>query len=173
LGFLVIKRIVITVCCISIFSGLYIPCAQAVNGVGLQTLAEHKQWLHLLHYRSHSLLGRRESENDTASFFVHKNGKTDPLAELKASIELFALSKQADNESLQCRFPARYQWLKGFFPHWSDQSCSELNEWKTEIDAHKLTLIFPASYLNSPSSMYGHTLIRLDRKDEAKSKFCR
>lgn len=143
---------------------------EAIQTEKLQKLAEHKQWLHLLHYRSHSFLGYMESENDTASFFVSNNGKTDPLAELKAEIKLFSLSQQADNESLQCHFPARYQWLKKQFPHWSDQPCSELNDWKAEIGAHYLTLIFPASYLNSPSSMYGHTLIRLDREDETKSK---
>lgn len=145
--------------------------AQEISSdINLGELAWHKQWLHLLHYRSHSLLGHMESENDTDSFFVDKKGKTDPLAELKSEIHLFSLLEQADNESLQCQFPARYQWLKQYFPNWVDQSCSELNEWKTDINAHYITLIFPASYLNSPSSMYGHTLIRLDRKDESKSK---
>ena len=138
--------------------------------VNTTELGWHKQWLHLLHYRSHSILGDMESENDTASFFVHKNGKTDPVAELNAEIDLFSLSNLEDNASLQCRFPARYQWLKSYFSDWVDQPCSELHEWKKELDAHYLTLIFPASYLNSPSSMYGHTLIRLDRKDEEKSK---
>jgi hypothetical protein len=133
-------------------------------------LSKHKQWLHLLHYRPHGVLAEVKSENDSASFFIHPDGKENALAELESEIELFALTSEKDNESLQCRFPARYYWLKQFFPQWQDQPCSELNEWKKELDAHQLTLIFPASYLNSPSSMYGHTLIRLDREDESKSK---
>ncbi len=136
----------------------------------LTELSKKTQWHHLLHYRPHGLLGEKLSENDSESFFINPNGKHDALAELQDEVKLFSLINQADNESLQCRFPARYQWLKQFYPRWVDQSCSELKEWKTEIDAHKLTLIFPASYLNSPSSMYGHTLIRLDREDENKSK---
>lgn len=136
----------------------------------ISQLALHTQWQHLLHYRSHRLFGKKISENDSDPFFIHPSGKTDPLAELQSNIELFALTNQLDNESLQCRFPARYKWLKKYFPTWVDQSCSELATWKAEIGAHYLTLIFPASYLNSPSSMYGHTLIRLDRKDESKSK---
>lgn len=136
----------------------------------IEDISAMQQWQHLLHYRSHSVLGIMESENDTDSFFVSPKGKTDLKAELEAEVELFSLNDQPDNESLQCRFPARYQWLKQFHSDWQDQSCSELDDWKSEVDAHKLTLIFPASYLNSPSSMYGHTLIRLDRKDEAKSK---
>lgn len=138
--------------------------------VNVEELAWHQQWLHLLHYRPHGMLNTLKSENDSANFFIHNDGKTDSVAELKAEIDLFALTQQNDNESLQCRFPARYEWLKNYFPSWVDQSCSELDTWKADIDAHYLTLIFPASYLNSPSSMYGHTLIRLDRKDENKSK---
>lgn len=133
-------------------------------------LSKHKQWLHLLHYRPHGVFFEVKSENDSADFFIHSDGKENALAELKSEVALFALNAEKDNESLQCRFPARYNWLKQFFPHWQDQPCSELEDWKKELDAHQLTLIFPASYLNSPSSMYGHTLIRLDREDESKSK---
>ena len=141
-----------------------------VDQLSIEELAWHQQWLHLLHYRPHGMLNTLKSENDSAQFFIHNDGKTDPVEELKAEIILFSKVDQPDNESLQCRFPARYKWLKNYFSSWVDQSCSELDAWKAEIDAHYLTLIFPASYLNSPSSMYGHTLIRLDRKDENKSK---
>ncbi|MBL4882249.1 MAG: DUF4105 domain-containing protein [Oleispira sp.] len=136
----------------------------------MEDISAMQQWQHLLHFRSHSLLGFMESENDTDSFFISPAGKTDLRAELIAEVALFALNDQLDNQSLQCRFPARYQWLKQFHSNWQDQLCSDLLVWKNEIDAHKLTVIFPASYLNSPSSMYGHTLIRLDREDDNKSK---
>lgn len=135
-----------------------------------KNISEMQQWQHLLHYRSHSLLDFKESENDSRHFFISPVGKEDLYAELRAEIPLFAMYNQPDGESLQCRFPARYQWLKQFYPNWQDQSCSELQTWKEEIGADKLTLIFPASYLNSPSSMYGHSLIRLDREDDSKSK---
>ena len=151
-----------------------IPCQSFSNeqivSHSVEKISAMQQWQHLLHYRSHSLLGFMESENDTDSFFISPLGKTDLQAELLAEVALFSMNHQPDNESLQCRFPARYQWLKQFYANWQDQSCSKLKEWKNEVGAHKLTLIFPASYLNSPSSMYGHTLIRLDRKDESKSK---
>lgn len=165
-----IKKHLFVVCCISIFIVSFISRAQASDLVDLQTLSVHKQWFHLLHYRSHSIVGVYESENDHDDFFIAENGKIDALAELKAEVSLFSLINQTDNASLQCRFPARYSWLKSYFTSWVDQPCSELDEWKSELDAHYLTLIFPASYLNSPSSMYGHSLIRLDREDENKSK---
>jgi hypothetical protein len=159
-------------CAASLIISLLTPyqCLSADQTYTAEDVSSMQQWQHLLHYRSHSLLGTMESENDTDSFFISETGKTDLKAELIAEVALFSLNNQLDNESLQCRFPARYQWLKQFHPDWQDQSCSDLLKWKNEIDAHKLTLIFPASYLNSPSSMYGHTLIRLDREDETKSK---
>ena len=169
------KRLVV-ICFISFFISFQVPHAFADiaqkfdDAMSVEDLGWHQQWLHLLHYRPHGITSKLKSENDSADFFLHTEGKTDPLKELRAEIELFSLLQQQDNQSLQCRFPARYHWLKQFFPNWVDQSCSELEKWKAELGAHYLTLIFPASYLNSPSSMYGHTLIRLDRKDENKSK---
>lgn len=172
-----IKKRLIVICSFIAIVFLHTASAEEINSnslipssITVSELATHTQWFHLLHYRPHGLLATMKSENDSTNFFVHSDGKLDALAELQAEIELFSLVHQKNNDSLQCQFPARYQWLKQFFPNWLDQPCSELNEWKTEIDAHQLTLIFPASYLNSPSSMYGHTLIRLDREDESKSK---
>lgn len=144
--------------------------ANEQNSVDPEDLGWHKQWLHLLHYRPHGIFLNRKSENDTSEFFMSEQGKENPVAELKAAIELFSLTGLADNVSAQCQFPARYYWLKSYFPYWQDQPCSDLQEFEQELDAYKLTLIFPASYLNSPSSMYGHTLVRLDRFDDNKSK---
>jgi len=167
------KHLVVIGCFIALLFVQNVSAEELSNkstDINLAELAKNAQWLHLLHYRPHGLLATMKSENDSKHFFVHPNGKFDAYAELQNEVEQFSLINQVDNESLQCRFPARYTWLKQFYSSWVDQSCTELNDWKTEIDAHQLTLIFPASYLNSPSSMYGHTLIRLDRDDENKSK---
>lgn len=40
--------------------------------------------------------------------------------------------------------------------------CNELNKWKKEIQADKITLIFPSAYLGSASSMFGHLFLRFD-----------
>ncbi len=138
----------------------------------LDAIAEKKQWAHLLHYRRHPYTFRHLSQNDTDAFFLAKNGKKSLHAELKADVAAFLKDNMPDNMSAQCHFPARYAWVKQQLPgvEFKEQSCSEFEQWKSEIDAHKLTLIFPASHINSPSSMYGHTLIRMDREDESRSK---
>src|SRR3546814_6160293 len=40
---------------------------------------------------------------------------------------------------------------------WSSDVCS------SDLAPHSAVLVFPAAYLNSPSSMFGHTLLRIDQ----------
>lgn len=138
----------------------------------LESVADNKQWAHLLHYRKHPFTQRYMSQNDSPKFFLAKNGKNSLLAELKADLEQFLLIDLADNQSAQCQFPARYHWLKKQFAEldFIDQSCSELAQWQNELNAEYLTLVFPASHINSPSSMYGHTFIRMDKKNPSSNK---
>ncbi len=144
----------------------------AVDDASLRALATERQWHHLLHFRQHPYSFRYISQNDSPAFFLAADGSTDPLAELQADVSAFLATGQAADESAQCRFPARYAWLKNKLPAgtFEDQPCPEFEQWRDELNAHSLTLIFPASHINSPSSMYGHTLVRLDRADLASSK---
>lgn len=153
--------------CSALAQDLSLPSTEKLNAI-----AESKQWSHLLHYRKHPFTGRYISQNDSPNFFLAENGKSSLLAELKTDLQQFLISGVADNQSAQCQFPARYNWLKQQLPELSfvDQSCSELEEWRAQLSAEYLTLVFPASHINSPSSMYGHTFIRLDKKDVTSNK---
>lgn len=144
----------------------------SISSNELEQIAQTKQWQHLLHYRKHPYTSRFISQNDSEQFFLSPQGKKSLTAELEASILAFSQTNQLDNQSAQCRFPARYDWLKSQFPSikFVDQPCSEFQSWQHELNAHYLTIIFPAAHINSPSSMYGHTLVRLDREDEMRSK---
>lgn len=163
--------------CLLIFSLASITSSLAAHQLPIsqeevQQLAQKKQWQHLLHYRLHPYTLSFKSQNDSPNFFLSPQGKTSLTAELAAALTEFLKTNQSANASAQCRFPARYQWLKKQLPeiNFTDQACPEFNQWQTEIAAEYLTLIFPAAYINSPSSMYGHTLIRLDKQDEHSSK---
>ena len=167
-------RLLTVALCLSVFSAsaqAAEPLPDALQQRLLQ-LSEARQWRHLLHVRDHVFTARTISQNDDDNFFLAEQGKSDFNAEIVAAYRAFLRTGMADNMSAQCHFPARYHWLKQQFPerHFIDQSCSELDEWLAELDAYSLTLIFPASHINSPSSMYGHTLVRMDRKDPRKSK---
>ncbi len=42
--------------------------------------------------------------------------------------------------------------------------CPQFEEWKKGLNAESVTLIFSSSYPNNPSSLFGHTLLRLNQK---------
>lgn len=139
--------------------------ASRLENIQIEQLAVHPQWQKLLHRRFHPLSLTSKSEVDAAGFFLHPDGKRDEQAELRASLEAFLMTDMALDASAQCRFPARYEWLKQQLQsvQWQDQPCPEFENWRDELDAQAVTLVFPAAHINSPSSMYGHTLLRLDR----------
>lgn len=134
-------------------------------------LAEHPRWQALLHInQGGTLRDRGNSYVDDADFFLADNGKTDPRAELVASRQ--ALSP-ADSDQ-RCRFPARYRFLAEQL-NWDENEplahCAEYREWRRNMPTGQMVLVFPAAYLNSPSSMFGHTLLRLDNKPDPDSKW--
>lgn len=132
-------------------------------------LHEDPQWLALVHYRR-TVFGNWVSDADDPDFFLAQTGKHDPEAELSATLRAFSAPGGGDQHA-RCRFPARYYWLKSRLElgraALSDQHCKAFSEWAQTLNAHSVSLIFPASYLNSPSSMFGHTFLRLDRKNQS------
>jgi len=109
---------------------------------------------------------------DDPAFFNAPDGKTDAAAELEATLAVFfSTAEETDKvQNPQCRFIARYHWLKEqlhFDPaRLPEQPCRRFYEWRAALDPHEITLVFPAAYLNNPASMYGHTLLRIDAKDQ-------
>lgn len=132
-----------------------------------QQLADTPQWHRLLHYRP-GLLGGIESEADDPAFFTAPRGRHDPQQELEATLRAFFSTEPwgLKEEPAQCAFVARYEWLSqqlSFDPtRLPRQECASFDTWYRGINPSGLTLVFPSSYLNNPSSMFGHTLLRVD-----------
>lgn len=138
-------------------------------------LWEEPQWQTLLFYSDKVLTFKAESYIDSASFFLAENGKIDPREELLATLESFfePRYKQEPVTFSQCRYPARYDWLKKKLVFRADllpePECLNLRNWLTELDVDSVSLIFPVAYLNNPASMFGHTFLRLNRKAKEKN----
>jgi hypothetical protein len=129
-------------------------------------LAERPGWLRLLHVRRR-WTGGWKSQADARSFFLAARGKTRPADELKADLAAF-FEPVPDDPSVQhpqCRFPARYDWLKrelSFDPARLPQvPCGRLDDWLGKVSASAVTLVFASSYMNNPASLYGHTFLRV------------
>lgn len=112
---------------------------------------------------------KQNSEVTYAGYFYATDGKTNLNSELQADIE--ALFREApDNQSIRCKFPARSRWLMQQLNIDVQQlpkvNCVEFNDWINQIKPHKATLIYATDFMGNPSSMFGHTLLRLDPKDQ-------
>ncbi|RLA57169.1 MAG: hypothetical protein DRQ65_02095 [Gammaproteobacteria bacterium] len=173
----VLLLVVLNICC-----SLKVYAATAgdyVNALQVQAAEQalwfDREWLNLLHYKPfkltplHSHPRSYSSFVDDQRFFLAEGNESGPRAELLATLTGLFSSGQGDNHP-QCRFPARLEWL-------SEQlnidpsrlpavDCPLYREWRTMINAGSVVLIFPAHHLNSPSSMFGHTLLRLDPSSE-------
>ncbi len=131
----------------------------------LQTAEEKKiyndrYWRILLHYRDQTM--GVESQIDDTAFFLSKDGKTNPQSELEATIlTLFQPDGQAAAPYI-CKFYARFVWLKEVLeiPEdcFADRTCPEIDQ----INPRTAYLIFPAYYMNNPSTLFSHTLLAID-----------
>ncbi len=130
----------------------------------LSELAASSEWLALGHYHSNRFTSGHTSQADDPSFFLSERGKTDPKAELRATVQALTQPVTGDHNSHpRCEFPARDRWLQSRLDlEVPEVDCSEFEAWKSELNTESVTLVFAASYLNSPSSMFGHTFLRLD-----------
>jgi hypothetical protein len=134
----------------------------------LTELAASEAWLTLGHYHPDTLGAGHTSQADDASFFLAEDGKSDPRAELRATIDAITEPVAGDpNDHARCQFPARDAWIRSHLalPE-PELDCTDFNDWAAQLNTRAVTMVFAASYLNSPSSMFGHTFLRLDPPKE-------
>ena len=127
-------------------------------------LSKERTWLVLLHYvKNHS---GYKSQVDDRNFFLSRDGRTDGEAELAATLRSLFVAKQKDGEHAACRFPARFEWLLEKLRIDAAQlpafTCTERDKALASVEAKSAVLVFPVGHINSPASMFGHTLIRVD-----------
>ena len=137
----------------------------------IQGLAEDPAWLRLGRWRRKAT--GWVSEVDGLRFFRSFRGKTDPLAELASTVRGFFEPVRDPDEHVQCRFPARLQFLSerlgidpARLPH---PGCSKLELFRRQTAARSVTLVFSSYYLNNPVSSFGHTFLRLDKAEGARA----
>ncbi len=144
---------------------LWLACffaTQAAFAATPENLHSHPVWLTLGHYHQDTLGSGYTSQADDPAFFLSEHGKTSPRDELAATLEAIQ-QPGGGNDHARCRFPARDAWLREQLDLPDAQvDCPDYDEWFEELNTEKVTLVFAASYLNSPSSMFGHTFLRLD-----------
>ena len=155
-----------------------------------KNLAQHTTWRRLLYFfdDQRNLIGKKKDSSivDDAAFYLSKNGQHDSAAELDALLVVLAdemattsdngtannntsnrATKNLEQNSVLCRFPARVQWLTDTLN--IDKSglqtdCPELNDWMQKLAPEQLSIMFAQEYLDNPISAFAHTLLRIDSK---------
>ncbi|HRC72410.1 MAG TPA: DUF4105 domain-containing protein [Candidatus Competibacter sp.] len=146
--------------------------AELLDRAEIAGLAERREWQTLLHYRSVVGEGGVLSDVDDPRFFLAPTGKTEPRAELAATLRAFFKADPVggDPQPAQCAFIARYRWLKAELNiddrRLLPRDCPRFRQWFRELDAEAVTLVFASAYLNNPASLFGHTFLRLDRRGQ-------
>ena len=133
-------------------------------------LYKEKYWHILMHYKR-SLFGMRSLIDDEA-FFLSKEGKYNPEAELNATIRAFFQETEDQTKHPVCKYIARYTWIKEQLDLDSSQlpvpECKVFTELINQIKPESVSLIFPTTYVNSPASMFGHTLLIVETASKSK-----
>ncbi|MCB1169125.1 MAG: DUF4105 domain-containing protein [Leptospiraceae bacterium] len=131
---------------------------------------EEVRWQKLMHYEP-ALGGGWKSEADAYEFFFSDEGKTNPRAELRSTLMAFYLGKPEDPQKHPiCHFPARFLWLGQKLQLSAADlprvNCSNLQNWLNIIDAHSVSVVFATYYGSNPASMYGHTFLKMNSREE-------
>jgi hypothetical protein len=135
-----------------------------------QGLASDRTWEVLLHYKP---AGKGvKSLVDDPRFFNAPDGKRNPEAELFATLASFFTGTVKEGaEHPQCQFVARYTWLNGqlgFDPSRLPRAaCPAFEKALNDVNPRSLVLVYPNTLLNSPSSMFGHTFVRINSTSES------
>lgn len=109
------------------------------------------------------------SEVSYKGYFLAPDGQRNLQQEMQQDIQaLFQVAEP--NQSVRCKFPARSRWLMQQLQISEYQlpqaSCPEFESWIEQVKPYKATLIYATDFMGNPSSMFGHTLLRLDPKDQ-------
>ena len=121
--------------------------------------AYSSQWLKLLHYQKNG--DGYVSLVEKGNFFLTAKGRKNPRAEYDEAIRAF----NEKGNLKKCDFPARFMVLKKEGKVSGDLSdCEEYQQYLSDVQPDAVTLLFTDAYMNNPSSMFGHTLFRIDTK---------
>ena len=102
-------------------SGQQIPPTldELLDQVVRTKLADSREWHLLVHYRRNLVSSGYRSQIDDPAFFLAPQGKTDPQAELEATLRAFFSTEEikGSGQPAQCAYIARYQWCLYSGPH--------------------------------------------------------
>lgn len=128
-------------------------------------LADQPIWRNLLYVEG---VGH-ESAVVSPDYFLAKNGRYDPQAELMATIDAFYKAEVVhDRSDPRCIFPARYFWLSKFIDipvrNLREETCMTPERWRAFDHIKSISLMMVSGYWGNPASTFGHAFLRMNVK---------
>ncbi|HRP68321.1 MAG TPA: DUF4105 domain-containing protein [Turneriella sp.] len=129
-------------------------------------LADTRAWRTLIHYDSFLGITRSEARDKEkkGDFFLSPQGERNPESELKATILALFLDTQSSDPA-RCRFPAREIYLTRALAIDTSRlgpvNCREYDGWRKNNAAKGASIVFASFFMGNPSSLFGHTFLRL------------
>lgn len=138
------------------------------GAANISQLAKDPVWLTLLHFEEKGSGGQASSIVSEA-FFVSERGPVSAEAELQATIDAFLNDVEPGNtdasSAMQCRFPARLQWLRSkvlSLKNLEPVVCDDFEEWLGETEVESVSIVFAAGHMKSPASYFGHNFLKFN-----------
>lgn len=137
------------------------------------------QFLRLVHYQDQLFGGKESQVRNVEFYFDRSEGIKNPQKELMAMItQLDSLARSnefpKEEENPFCRFPARVKWLRHKLPElessWNFPRCERFTNYLETLRGESVSLVFSSYFLNNPSSAFGHTLLRINKKAASDGK---
>lgn len=131
-------------------------------------LANDPKWIFLGHYEK-KIIGYKSPFR--GPMFLASDGFESPQNEMTATINAL-FSDSSEKRHPQCQFLARRNWLiqKLGVNAQDVLACTEREEWKKQLGATKVSLIFASSDFGNPASSFGHTFLKLVNPANTKNK---
>ena len=138
----------------------------------LSSLANDRVWRALLHYETPGVWASRSSTILAGRFFLAPDGNRDPLSELKLSIKAMTEVVDDPDQHGQCRFPARYIWLRRHIPAIQNTpvvTCSGYQDWLNAESIGSVSMVFATGHMKSPASFFGHNFLKYNSRSASGS----
>lgn len=124
------------------------------------------EWKNLLHYNND-----KSVINEESNFFLSSDGFRNPQAEYLATLKaMLADIKQGDNHAV-CKYPARFDYiLRNLKLKKRDIKlpiCNAYQEYQKKVPIDSVSVVFAAESNRSPSSMMGHSFLKLQGIDNS------
>ncbi len=132
--------------------------AVTVHSATIADVSKSNKWNKLLH------LSDEKSKAQGLGFFLYKIEDWTPERELEATINAIDEQREIGHLKLKahCAFPTRAKFLKEKGLIGNLPPCPRVENWIKGMSPKSISLIFASAYANNPSSIFGHTFLRVN-----------